>query len=80
MIGLSEFVRMPKGATQTYLLSSGEESPFLKKLSTYANRANARIEHDMWLCVRIKDDTVQRMVVCKVVKAGNKLVRKRRHG
>lgn len=76
MIPLADFVRMPKGATQTYLLESGDESPFLKKLATYCARAHAKIEYDIWLCIRARDDRVQRMIVCKIVIAGRK--RKRR--
>lgn len=77
MIPLADLVRMPKGTVQTYLLNSGEESYFLKKLSTYVARAKAKVDHDMWVCIRLRDDTVSRMVVCKVIKPGKKLQRKR---
>ncbi len=77
MMPLSDFVRMPKGSTQTFLLNSGEESYFLKKLATYSARAKAKVEYDMWLCIRVRDDIVQRMAVCKVVTQGKELRRKR---
>lgn len=75
---LAKLVRMPKGTTQTFLLQPGEESYFLKKLSTYAFRANAKVAHDMWLAVRLSDDTVQRMVVVKILRPGKKLKRRGR--
>ena len=76
MIPLKELVRMPKDTTQTYLLDPGDETYFLKKLATYCSRAKASVEHDIWLAVRMRDDTVRRLVVCRVIQAGEK--RKRR--
>lgn len=78
MISLSQLVRMPKGTTQTYLLAKDEESYFLKKLSTYALRTNAKVTHDVWMCVRLKDDFVQRMVTVMVLKPGRKIKRQGR--
>ena len=80
MIPIADLVRMPKGTVQTYLLDAGDESYFQKKLSTYSTRANAAIEHDIWLCVRLKDHMVQNMVQCTVIKQGKKLKRQKRHG
>lgn len=78
MIPLSNLVRLPKGTVQTYLLDAGDDSYFLKKLSTYATRANAKVEHDFWLCVRRRDNFVQTMVQIKVLRQGKKLKRKKR--
>ncbi len=78
MIPLSDIVRMPKGTIQTYLLDAGDEPYFLKKLSTYAMRAGAKVEHDIWLCVRLKDHTAQNMVQVSVIRQGKKLKRKKR--
>ena len=78
MIPLADIVRMPKGTTQTYLLDAGDESYFLKKLSTYAMRAGAKVEHSIWLCVRLKDHLVQNMVQVSVIRQGSKLKRKRK--
>ena len=36
MIPLADLVRMPKGTMQTYIIDTGDESYFLKKLSTYS--------------------------------------------
>ncbi len=82
MTPIAEFIRKPKGTTETYLLPPGEESYFLKKMATYALRAKARVAHDVWLAVRLSDDTVQRMIVVKVLKPGKKLKKRGRksHG
>lgn len=76
MITLSKLVRCPVGTTETYLLEEGEtESYLLKKLSTYARRSGAEVEHRVALVIFLADDTIRRMVVCKVTKAGKKLKR-----
>lgn len=77
MVPLSELVRMRKGTVQTYLLNVGDESYFQKKLSTYCKRAKAEVAHNIWMCVRIRDHFVQKMVQCTVVKQGKKLKRQR---
>lgn len=70
MISLAELVRMPAGTVQTYVVEPAEVPAFLKKLTTYANRAQARVTHDIWLCVRLADDKSARMIICKVIRAG----------
>lgn len=79
MIVLSQLVRMPKGTVQTYLLEAGEtESYLLKKLSTYAFRAEAKVTHRIAMVVFLDDDTVRRMVICKVIKQGKRLKKRGR--
>lgn len=77
MIPLSELVRLPVETKETYTMYDGELPYFLKKLSTYSIRANARIHHRIATVIWDDSDTVSRMVVCKVVKAGKK---RRRQG
>lgn len=73
MISLAELVRMPAGATETYLLAPNEtEQTLLKKLSTYARRARAKVDHRVALVVFLDNDAVRRMVVCSVIKQGVK--------
>lgn len=71
-IALSDIVRLPVGTTETYMMYQGELSYFLKKLSTYALRVNAKIKHRIATVVWDDSDTVVRMVVVKVVKSGVK--------
>ena len=79
MINLSELVRMPRGTVQTYLLEPHEtESYLLKRLSTYALRARAKIEHRVALVVFLDDDSARRMVICKVIQQGRKLKKRGR--
>lgn len=70
IISLSKIVRMPAGTTQTYLLAQGDAVKFLKKLSIYTLRSKAIIDHESWVAVRLRDDTVQRMVIVKVINPG----------
>lgn len=78
MITLSELVRSPAGTMETYTMYRGETPYFLKKLSTYAKRANAKIFHKVGTTTWDDEDTVSRMVVCKVIKPGKKLKRQKR--
>ena len=80
MIPLADLVRMPKGTMQTYIIDTGDESYFLKKLSTYSTRAKSKTEHDIWLCIRRRDNFVQTMAQVKVIRQGRKLKRQKRHG
>lgn len=78
MIKISELVRMPAGTKETYIMYRGEESYFFKKLSTYANRANAKVVHRAASVVWDGEDTIDRIVVVKVIKSGRRLKRKGR--
>lgn len=78
MIAPSDLVRMPAGTKETYAMYRGEIPYFLKKLSTYALRANAKIHHKIGTVVWDDEDTVSRMVVVKVIRSGKKLKRRGR--
>lgn len=73
MLELSALVRMPAGTKETYTMYSGELSYFLKKLSTYALRAKAKVDHRVAVVVWDNEDKVTRMVLVKVIKSGKKL-------
>lgn len=78
MLELAELVRMPAGTKETYTMYMGELPYFLKKLSTYAFRAKAKINHRVATVIWDDTDTVSRMVVVKVVRSGKKLKRKKK--
>lgn len=78
MTPLSELIRKPKGTLETYFLEPGTESYFLKKLSTYALRARAKVDYDVWVSLRLRDDTVQRMVVVKIIRPGRRIKKRGR--
>lgn len=73
MLTLAELVRMPAGAKELYTMYRGEEQAFLKKLSTYALRAKAKVSHKAASVVWDGEDMIDRIVVVKVIKAGKKL-------
>lgn len=73
MIPLKDFVRMEAGSTYTYILPPGHTlQDFLKRLSTYVARVRAKIAHESYLCINLKDNSVIHMVICKVAKSGVK--------
>lgn len=72
---LAELLRMPKGTTETFIVSRDEESYFLKKLHTYALRTKAKVDYIIYVCVSLRDDSVARMIVVKVLKSGEQLKR-----
>lgn len=78
MITLNELVRMPVGSKEMYTMYRGEESYFLKKLATYAFRAGAKVHHKSASVVWDDEDTIDRIVVVKVLKPGKKLKRQGR--
>lgn len=78
MIPLAEIVRMPVETKETYTMYAGELSYFLKKLSTYALRAKAKVQHRVATVIWDDSDTVARMVVVKVVRSGKKLKKRGR--
>lgn len=73
----AELVRMPVGTKETYTMYPGEISYFLRKLSTYALRANAKLHHKIATVIWDDEDMVSRMVVVKVLRKGKQLKRKR---
>lgn len=78
MLTLAELVRMPAGTKEMYTMYRGEESYFLKKLSTYALRANAKVHHKAASLVWDGEDMIDRIVVVKVMRSGRKLKRQGR--
>lgn len=70
---LSDLVRRPTGTTETYVLNAiHEKSYFLKKLSTYALRASAKVDYKAARVVWDDSDIVSHMIVVKVMRSGRK--------
>lgn len=73
MIPINKLLRMERGTMETYLLEPRDNGAFLKKLSTYVSRIHAKVDTRQAIVVFLDNDSMQRMVIVKVLKSGRKM-------